>query len=990
MPTIVTQARGIFSPGLGSRPWANYLLLALAYVVSGKLGLMLALPPGYASAIFPPAGIAVAAALIGGTATLPWTFIGSLVLNIWIGYSTNHHIDAMGLVAASAIAGASMLQAAAGGLLLRQAIGYPTRLDTGRDVLRSLLLAPIICVTSATLSVGSLAVLGIVPHSAFAENWVAWWVGDTLGVVVMLPLVLVVAGEPRALWRSRARSVALPMLAIFALLVVFFIRVNSWERDDSLLEFRALSQQAVDQIQIRLDEQESLLEQTAGLFVHDANGQVTQEEFQRFIHQTLTRHLAIQAVEWAPLVKAPQRAAFEAAQRAVRAGFEIREPATSGKMLRAGERGYFYPVTYVEPLAGNEVALGFDLASTPERRTALKRALESGKLVATAPLRLIQERGQTTGMLLLLAVKGGVGPAESGLVLSVLRMGDFMDKLLLFSRGSLQVRLSDVDAGEKLYDSFSDTSEAAQFERQFSFGGRTYRLQTAPTPVYFARHRGWQSWGVLAAGVLGTGLLGALLLLGSGHAARIEAEVRERTRELKESEDRSREITSALGEGVVVMDWTGCITFSNPEAEQLLGWTTEQLLGRNAHALLHYNRPDHTPYPEADCAIIKVILSGEVYRSEDEVFWRKDGSPLPVSVVSSPITRDGRIVGSVIAFNDVTERKNTEKALRESEALFRDTLENAPIGMALASTDGRFIKANRAMCQIVGYSEEELAGKTFQEITHPEDLGKNLDLIEQSLSGKLDSYQLEKRYIHKDGHFVWTLVTSSVVRDDSGVVRYLIGQIQDITERKRDQEQIHHLAYYDTLTDLPNRRLLLDRLNQALAQAKRHARSMAVMFLDLDQFKQVNDTLGHDVGDELLKEVAQRLGACVRKGDTLSRQGGDEFVFVLTEVSREQDAARVAEKILAALSMPFSIRGHELRVTASIGIAVNAVNGINDAQELMKRADMAMYAAKEAGRNGYRFCDCPPGVYAPRDCCSHGGDPYPQERREAALEGSEK
>lgn len=988
MPTIIAIARNIFAPGLGSRPWAAYFLLVLAYVVSGKLGLMLALPPGYASAIFPPAGIAVAAALIGGAATLPWTFLGSLLLNIWIGHAASPQLDATALAAAGAIAGASMLQAAVGGLLLRQAIGYPARLDSGRDVLRSLLLAPVICVTSATLSVGSLAMLDVVPHSSFAENWVAWWVGDTLGVVVMLPLVLVAVGEPRPLWRGRARSVALPMLAIFALLVAFFIRVNSWERDDSLLEFRALSQQAVDQIQVRLDEQESLLEQTAGLFVHDATGKVTTEEFQRFIHKTLTRHPTIQAVEWAPQVDAARRGAFEAAQRTAHAGFEIREPDSLGNPHRAGAREFFYPVTYVEPLAGNKTALGFDLAATPERRAALNLALESGKLVATAPLRLIQEHEQTTGMLLLLAVKGGT--AESGLVLSVLRMGDFMDKLLQFSRGSLQVRLSDVDAGEKLYDSFAGADEASRFERQFSFGGRAYRLQTAPTPLYYARHRGWQSWGVLAAGVLGTGLLGALLLLGSGHAARIEAEVKERTRELKESKDRSREITSALGEGVVVMDWKGRITFANPEAERLLGWTVEEMLERNTHALLHYKHPDHRHYPEEDCAIVKVILSGEVYRSEDEVFWRKDGSPLSVSVCSSPITRDGRIVGSVIAFNDVTERKNTEKALRESEALFRDTLEHAPIGMALATTDGHFIKANRAMCQIVGYTEEELRAKTLQELTHPDDLGKNLDLLGKSLGGKLDSYQLEKRYVHKDGHFVWVLVTSSVVHDDSGAVRYLIGQIQDITERKRDQEQIHHLAYYDTLTDLPNRRLLIDRLNQALAQAKRHARAMAVMFLDLDQFKQVNDTLGHDTGDELLKEVANRLGACVRKGDTLSRQGGDEFVFVLAEIGREQDAAYVAEKILKALSAPFSVRTHELRVSASIGIAVYPVNGTDDAQELMKRADMAMYAAKEAGRNGYRFCDCPPGVYAPRDCCSHGGEKYLADQREALLEGSEK
>ena len=252
-----------------------HLLLVIAYVVSGKLGLMLALPPGYASPIFPPAGLAIAAALIGGRKTLPWIFLGSLILNIWVGYSASHHIDTTGFTAAAAIAAASMLQAAAGGWLLRRMIGYPASLDNGRDLLRFLLLAPVICLTSASLSVSGLAALGITDLSSFAVNWAAWWVGDTLGVVVTLPLVMIAAGEPRALWQSRTRTVAAPMLLIFAFFVVIFIKANKWERDDSLMEFHQLSQQAINQIQTKFEWQESLLEQTEGMLIHDKSGHVT-------------------------------------------------------------------------------------------------------------------------------------------------------------------------------------------------------------------------------------------------------------------------------------------------------------------------------------------------------------------------------------------------------------------------------------------------------------------------------------------------------------------------------------------------------------------------------------------------------------------------------------------------------------------------------------------------------------------------------------------
>ena len=178
---------------------------------------------------------------------------------------------------------------------------------------------------------------------------------------------------------------------------------------------------------------------------------------------------------------------------------------------------------------------------------------------------------------------------------------------------------------------------------------------------------------------------------------------------------------------------------------------------------------------------------------------------------------------------------------------------------------------------------------------------------------------------------------------------------RDITDRKSVEEQVQQLAYFDTLTGLPNRRMLFDRLDRALSQAKRFARSLAIMFLDLDHFKQINDTLGHDAGDELLKEVAMRLETCVRSGDTVARQGGDEFIIVLAEIAEPADAARVAEKIVKALAEPVCVADRMLQVTTSIGIAVYPINGADDVRELLKKADKAMYTAKAAGRNGYRF-----------------------------------
>lgn len=299
------------------------------------------------------------------------------------------------------------------------------------------------------------------------------------------------------------------------------------------------------------------------------------------------------------------------------------------------------------------------------------------------------------------------------------------------------------------------------------------------------------------------------------------------------------------------------------------------------------------------------------------------------------------------------ERNKAEEDLRESEERFRNILENAPTGIAVLSLEGKFMLVNRALAEIVGYDKEELEKLTFQEITYPDDLDADLANVQQLLDGTATSYQMEKRYIRKDRQIVWIQLTGSVRKDDNGTPLYFIAQIEDISVRKRNEEQIHQLAYYDSLTELPNRTLMKDRLNLALIQSKRFNRSLALMFIDLDNFKQVNDTLGHDAGDELLKVMADRLLRCVRGADTVCRFGGDEYVIILEEIAHPHDAEIVAGKMLNAINEPLYIHDNKLQITASIGIAVYSNNENNDAKTLMKKADIAMYEAKKIGRNGF-------------------------------------
>lgn len=427
---------------------------------------------------------------------------------------------------------------------------------------------------------------------------------------------------------------------------------------------------------------------------------------------------------------------------------------------------------------------------------------------------------------------------------------------------------------------------------------------------------------------------------------------RKRTEEaLSSSEARLQEITAALGEGVYVLDVAGTISFVNPELERLLGWSADELIGRKGHPLFHARRVDGCPCPEDECPVHRVLQSGEAYRSHEEWFCRKDGSFIPVSIVATPIIRGGEVVGAVTAIQDVSERRRAQQAQQAAARYARSLIEASLDPLVTISPEGKITDVNEASEEITGLTRGELIGTDFADYFTEPDMARAgyRQVLER---GHVRDYPLTIR--HRSGLTRDVLYNANVYRDERGDLCGVFAAARDITERKKAEQQIHRLAFYDTLTDLPNRRLLLDRLEQSLAQAKRHGWPMALLFLDLDDFKQVNDNYGHDFGDQLLVAVARRLLACVRRGDTVCRQGGDEFIIVLENIDLER-AALAAEKIIGALEQPIEVKGHLLRVTTSIGIAIYPCDGSEDSQELIKHADSAMYEAKRSGRNLYRI-----------------------------------
>jgi diguanylate cyclase (GGDEF)-like protein len=363
-----------------------------------------------------------------------------------------------------------------------------------------------------------------------------------------------------------------------------------------------------------------------------------------------------------------------------------------------------------------------------------------------------------------------------------------------------------------------------------------------------------------------------------------------------------------------------------------------------------------TPQVRArDLAVLRRVLEGEPVFNHETRHQRRDGTAVDLALNAVPVrSASGEITGATGTAHDVSAQKRAAAALYDTVEKLRLAVEVAGLYYWEWDTESDLLRYGHDTGAVSGgEGETTLRWAEYANRVHPDDRERFMS-AGVATAERGETFVCEYRVTGRGGGTRWIAARGQPVFDPAGHVHRIIGVSQDVTERKRSEDEARFLAHHDTLTGLPNRRLLDDRLRQAVYLAQRHDSKVAVMLLDLDGFKEVNDTLGHRAGDAVLREVAQRLMGCMRKSDTLARQGGDEFVIVIPDLNLETDCQTIAEKVLRALEPEFRVDGTGFRIGASIGVSLYPTDA-GDSESLLRNADIAMYRAKNLGGNNYRF-----------------------------------
>nr|WP_245200439.1 EAL domain-containing protein [Herbaspirillum sp. LeCh32-8] len=729
-------------------------------------------------------------------------------------------------------------------------------------------------------------------------------------------------------------------------------------------QFASALRETVSRIEQRMASYEQMLHGVQGLV--SATGTFDRSDFHDYVaalnlDANFSGIQAISVEEWIPAAGMDAHVA-RMTKLAGADGYEIRP---------SGARNAYAPMVLLEPYVGrNRIPFGFDHWSDPVRRAAMEKARDSGMAAISGKIELELESGGKTEPSFLMYLplyergkpQGTIAERRTSLVgwvHAVFRMNDVIASLYGESTRGVSFALYDgVEASPAslLYRSHDDGAHALPLQlsaNEYLVVANHNWTLTMRTQDSFITQFGRNAEHLIAATGIGMSVTLALLAwLMMSSRVRAVSLAQKMTAELRASEEQFRAIADCTVNWEVWWGLDGRPRWVNHAVRDYTGYGVEECLAmKDFIGTIVHPEDEHRIRAElARC------MDGQ--KREDVEFRcvRKDGSVFWLALSSAPITdAHGAFTGFRTSSRDITERKQIEAELRISAVAF-DSRE----GMLITDAGSKILRVNKAFTEITGYSAEEIVGK------HPNLLRSDrhgpafFQEMRESIR-RFGKWQGEIWDRRKNGEVYPEWLTISAVKNKDGNVTHYVSTHHDISDRKLAEERIRELAFFDALTRLPNRTLLLDRLKQAIALSGRTKSCGALLFIDLDHFKTLNDTVGHEKGDLLLKQVAQRLVASVRENDTVARVGGDEFVVVLEGLNEHpQEAANqtkaVGEKILTSLGCTYQLDEVEYRTTASVGATVFRGRQAS-VDELMKQADLAMYKAKETGRNSLRFFD---------------------------------
>ncbi len=717
--------------------------------------------------------------------------------------------------------------------------------------------------------------------------------------------------------------------------------------------------EATQALQARVDNYLGLLTGVRSMFL--ANPGLRRADFENALRELRlgTQYAGIFNISFARHVVRSDLAAFE--QR-VAADPSLGPRGLPGFVVRPeGERPEYFIADYVWPRSGNEAVIGLDVGAMPSTMESVRYSRDSGTAIASAPFDLFQVAEHRTAFSLRLPVfldADNAGRQYIGSVAASVRFHDLVRALREEGRlGGLLMGVDDLGSVRGLQPVGTRTllplqSDAAMpgrqdYERELQIHDRRWKVTVLSEGSFLSPAERALPWAVAAGGALATWL--TALLVGS---------FRRRWRK-RRTDDSFRALFDQAAMGVAQVETaTRRFVRANDCFCDILGYTRQELAGLTVRDVTHQD-----DMPETEAVIDRVAAGEHMEQRYEKRYIHKDGHLVWVELRLALMRGDDVPPGQHIAVvQDITDRKRMEEAQRTSEARLRQILYRLPVGLCLVSPDGALSFRNERFDQICRHADG--AAPTLRDwwsLVLPEPAQRDHAVAqweaarEAARSGDGTIAPREYAITCGDGS-VRAVDMAGVLLDGTCLVTLV-----DLSQHKAAQEEIHYLAYYDPLTQLPNRRLLVDRLQQALADSVRRGRCGAVLMLDLDNFKTLNETQGHERGDMLLRQVAQRLCGCVQGEDTVARHGGDEFVVVLEDLgqSPEGAAARAEEagqKILAAMRHPFLLEGEPRHTTLSMGVTI--FQGARETvDELLQRTDLAMYQAKASGRNTLRFYD---------------------------------